>query len=140
MEPSGGRQRGGGTGEAPKRGMPDNRSNRSPSQTAARQRPPQRMGGAQLGLRLKSSSTVALVFSNSHCWLGEAGSHTFMKTRRSPGLLSMQLLLMGWNRLLSWGGKRGDLETECETGSALKSSVSLDVLHLCPLEESATGL
>ncbi len=56
----------------------------------------------QLVPRLKCSSTVVLVLSNSHCWLREEGSHTFMKTRRSLGLLSIQLLLTGWYRLLSW--------------------------------------
>lgn len=46
--------------------------------------------------RLKCSSTVALVLSNSHCWLAADGLQAFMKTRRSPALLSIQLLLTGW--------------------------------------------
>lgn len=58
--------------------------------------------GPQLVLWLKCSSTVALVRSNTHCWLGDDGSQVFMKTRRSLGLLSMQLLLTGWYRLLSF--------------------------------------
>lgn len=67
--------------------------------------------GSQLAPRLKCSSTVPLVLSNSHCWVAEEGLHVFMKTRRSFGLLSIQLLLTGWYRLLSWrttkGGKTG---------------------------------
>lgn len=52
-------------------------------------------GLGQLAPWLKCCSTVALVRSNTHCWLGEEGLHVFMKTRPSLGLLSMQLLLTG---------------------------------------------
>lgn len=61
----------------------------------------------QLWPWLKRSSTVALVLSNSHCWLRDAGSHVFMKTRLSLGLLSMQLLLTGWYKRLSCRKGRG---------------------------------
>lgn len=62
---------------------------------------------SQLLLRLNVSSTVVLVFSNTHCWLGTLGSHVFMNTFLSVGLLSIQLLLMWWYKLLSYrdGGR-----------------------------------
>lgn len=56
----------------------------------------------QLLLRLNVSRMVVLVFSNTHCWLGTLGSHVFMNTFLSVGLLSIQLLLMGWYKLLSY--------------------------------------
>lgn len=75
--------------------------NREPEFTAAAPRLRQEslclslrmLPGPQLGPRLKCSSMVPLVLSNSHCWLGEEGSHVFMKTRRSLGLQSIQLML-----------------------------------------------
>lgn len=85
--------------------------------------------GLHLAPWLKCSSTVALVFSNSHCWVGEDGSHVFMKTRRSFKLLSIQLLLTGWYRLLSWrekqerwraASKRNSLEAHLKHGQCLK--------------------
>ena len=50
---------------------------------------------------LNCSRTVALVCSNSHCWVGEEGRQAFMKTLRSLSLQSMQLPLTGWYRVLS---------------------------------------
>lgn len=51
---------------------------------------------------LNISKTVELVCSNSHCWVGEEGSQAFMKILWSLSLQSMQLLLTGWYRVLSY--------------------------------------
>lgn len=70
-----------------------NRRHRSSRWTGTRvsPKPGPRGRRPQLAPWLKFSSTVAFVFSKSHCWVGEDESHVFMKTRFSPGLQSTQL-------------------------------------------------
>lgn len=68
---------------------------------SAREDPPACRGDVCAQFLLNFSNTVALVCSNSHCWVGEEGLQVFMKILWSLSLQSMQLPLMGWYRVLS---------------------------------------
>lgn len=56
----------------------------------------------ELAWWLNFSKTVILICSKIHCWVSDRGSHLAMKIFFSAGLQSMQLLLTGWNNVLSW--------------------------------------
>lgn len=59
--------------------------------------------------------------SKIHCCVSDKGSHLFMKIFFSAGLQSMQLLLTGWNKVLSYRNeKKIELSSKCQIiGSVL---------------------